>query len=135
MDTIKLKKDLTLTVILYILDAIIWIAVIAIPFLSDSPDDYLLSAFFGVFAILLTAAVRSVTRWKLVFDGEGVTYTPMIGAAKRLAYREISRITIGQGYVIYDPSGSKWAVFADDSPNALKAIDLMKANGVKVDLF
>lgn len=135
MDTIRLHKNRSLTVIICVLDVIIWIAVIAILFLGESPDDYLLSAFFGVFAIFLTAAICSIARWNLVFDGEGVTYTPMIGAAKRLAYREILRVTIGQGYIIYDSSGSKWAVFADDSTNAMNALNLMKAKGVKVDLF
>ena len=52
-----------------------------------------------------------------------------------MIYCEITRVTIGQGYVIYDLSGSKWAAFADDSPNALQAIELMKTKGVKVDLF
>lgn len=137
MNTIKLQRNRSMTIILYLFVAIFWIVDLALLFLSITGEsEYLLQALlFVVFAILLTAAVRSITRWKLVFDEESVTLTPMIGRAKKLAYREISRITIGQGYVIYDPAGSKWAVFADDSPSALQAIDLMKTKGVKVDLF
>ena len=137
MNTIKLQRNRSLTIVLYLFVAIFWIVDLALLFLSITGEsEYLLQALlFVVFAILLTVAVRTVTRWKLVFDEEGVTCTPMIGHAKKLTYREISRITIGQGYVIYDPAGSKWTVFADDSPNALQAIELMKTKGVKVDLF
>ena len=137
MNTIKLRRNRSMTIVLYLFVAIFWIVDLALLFISITGEsEYLLQALlFVVFAILLTVAVRTVTRWKLVFDEEGVTYTPMIGRAKKLAYREISRITIGQGYVIYDPAGSKWAVFVDDSPNALQAIELMKTKGVKVDLF
>lgn len=137
MNTIKLRRNRSMTILLYLFVAIFWIVDLALLFISITGEsEYLLQALlFVVFAILLTAAVRTVTRWKLVFDEEGVTYTPMIGRAKKLAYREISRITIGQGYVIYDPAGSKWAAFADDSANALQAIELMKTKGVKVDLF
>ena len=137
MNIIKLKKSRSITVVLYLFVTIFWIVDLALLFISITGEsEYLLQALlFVIFAILLTAAVRSITRWKLVFDEEGVTYTPMIGHAKKLTYREISRITIGQGYVIYDSAGSKWAVFADDSPSALQAIELMKTKGVKVDLF
>lgn len=137
MNTIKLRRNRSMTIVFYLFVAIFWIVDLALLFISITGEsEYLLHALlFVLFAILLTVAVRTVTRWKLVFDEEGVTYTPMIGRAKKLAYREISRITIGQGYVIYDPASSKWASFADDSPNALQAIDLMKTKGVKVDLF
>ena len=137
MNTIKLQRNRSLTIVLYLFVAIFWIVDLALLFISITGEsEYLLQALlFVLFAILLTVAVRTVTRWKLVFDEEGVTYTPMIGRAKKLSYPEISLITIGQGYVIYDPAGSKWAAFADDSPNALQAIELMKTKGVKVDLF
>lgn len=137
MNTIKLKKQLSLIVILYLFVIIFWIVDLALLFISVTGEyEYLLQALlFAAFAVLLTAAVHSIARWKLVFDDEGITYTPMIGRAKKITYREITRVTIGQGYVIYDPSGSKWAAFADDSANAAQAINLMKAKGVKVDLF
>lgn len=135
MNTIKLKKDRSLIIIIGLLDAILWVSVFAMMILASS-DGYLTAVLLlAVFAVLLTAATRSIARWKLLFDEEGVTYTPMMGRTKKLAYREILRVTIGQGYIIYDRNGGKWAVFADDSPGALKAINLMKAAGIKMDLY
>lgn len=98
--------------------------------------DYLLQViFFALFGAILMVPTRAISRWKLVFDGEGITYVPMVGAQKKLTYHEIHRVTIGQGYVIYDMSGGKWAAFADDSPSALQTLNLMKAKGVRVELF
>lgn len=139
MNTIKLQKRSGIHNICYVLVAIIWIATIftlVYSYVDGSLRDYLLQVFiFTLVGIFLTAGVCAISRWKLVFDEEGVTYVPMAGAQKRLTYREIQRVTIGQGYVIYDSSGSKWVAFADDSSGALQALNLMKARGVRVDLF
>lgn len=135
MNTIKLRKDRNIVIVLCLLDAILWIALFATLILGSTGGFELQILFSAAAAVLLAAATRSIARWKLMFDENGVSCTPMIGRTKRLAYGEILRITIGQGYVIYDQSGSKWAVFADDSANALQAINLMKSAGVKVDLF
>lgn len=139
MNTIKLQKRSGTLNICYVLVAIIWIAAVftlVYSYVDGSLRDYLLQVFiFTLVGIFLTAGVGAISRWKLVFDEEGVTYVPAVGAKKRLTYREIQRVTIGQGYVIYDSSGSKWVAFADDSSGALQALNLMKARGVRVDLF
>lgn len=139
MNTIKLQKRSGILNICYVLVAIIWIATVftlVYSYVDGSLRDYLLQTFiFTLIGAFLTAGVCAIGRWKLVFDEEGVTYVPMAGAQKRLTYREIQRVTIGQGYVIYDQSGSKWVAFADDSSGALQALNLMKARGVRVDLF
>lgn len=139
MNTIKLQKRSGILNICYVLVAIIWIATVftlVYSYVDGSLRDYLLQVFiFTLVGIFLTAAVCAISRWKLVFDEEGVTYVPMAGAQKRITYREIQRVTIGQGYIIYDSAGSKWVAFADDSSGALQALNLMKARGVRVDLF
>lgn len=139
MNTIKLQKRSGILNICYVLVAIIWLATIftlVYSYVDGSLRDYLLQTFiFALIGIFLTVSVCAISRWKLVFDEEGVTHVPMVGAQKRLTYREIQRVTIGQGYVIYDSSGSKWVAFADDSAGALQALNLMKARGVRVDLF
>ena len=139
MNTIKLQKRSGILNICYVLVAITWIATIftlVYSYVDGSLRDYLLQVFiFTLVGIFLTAGVCAISRWKLIFDEEGVTYVPMAGTQKRLTYREIQRVTIGQGYVIYDSSGSKWVAFADDSSDALQALNLMKARGVRVDLF
>lgn len=139
MNTIKLQKNRGIVNLCYVLVAIIWIATIftlVYSYVDGSLRDYLIQVFvFTLVGALLTVGTYAIGRWKLVFDEEGVTYVPMAGAKKRLSYREIQRVTIGQGYVIYNPSGSKWVAFADDSPGALQALNLIKARGVRVDLF
>ena len=139
MNTIKLQKRSGILNICYVLVAIIWLATVftlVYSYVDGSLRDYLLQTFiFALIGIFLTVSVCAISRWKLVFDEESVTYVPMAGAPKRLTYREIQRVTIGQGYVIYDSSGNKWVAFADDSDGALQALNLMKARGVRVDLF
>lgn len=137
---IKLRKSRGIVIFLYVLVAIIWICIIGMivfGFMEEGrlEEGLLNGAIFTVFNIFLTTFACAIGRWKLVFDGEGVTFTPMFGAKKGLTYLEIQRITIGQGYVIYDSSGRKWVAFGDDSDGAARAISLMKAKGVRVDLF
>ena len=137
---IKLRKSRGIVIFLYVLVAVIWLCIIGMVvfgFMEEGRlgEGLLNGGIFTVFNIFLTTFTCAIGRWKLVFDGEGITCTPMFGAQKRLAYREILRVTIGQGYVIYDSSGSKWIAFGDDSSGAAQAIDLMKAKGVRVDLY
>ena len=137
---IKLRKSRGIVIFLYVLVAVIWICIVAMivfGFMEEGRlgEGLLDGGIFTVFNIFLTTFACAIGRWKLVFDGEGVTCTPMFGAKKRLTYPEIQRITIGQGYVIYDSSGSKWVVFGDDSNGAASAISLMKAKGVQVGLY
>ena len=108
---IKLRKSRGIVIFLYVLVAVIWICIIAMVvfgFMEEGRlgEGLVDGGIFTVFNTFLTTFACAIGRWKLVFDGEGVTCTPMFGAQKRLTYREIKRITIGQGYVIYDSSGS-----------------------------
>ena len=137
---IKLRKSRGIVIFLYVLVAAIWvciIAMVAFGFMEEGrlEEGLMDGGIFTIFNIFLTTFACAIGRWKLVFDWEGVTCTPMFGAQKRLTYREIQRITIGQGYVIYDASGSKWIAFGDDSDGAARAISMMKAKGVRVDLY
>lgn len=137
---IKLRRSRGIVAVLWVLAALIWLCIIFMivyGFMEEGElrESLIQGGIFTVFNIFLTAITCAIGRWKLVFDGEGVTCTPVFGAAKRLTYREIQRITIGQRYVIYDSSGSKWTAFGDDSSGAVNAVNLMKAKGVRVDLY
>ena len=89
-----------------------------------------------VLMLAIIVLIHMMARRKLLFDQNGIIFTPMAGADKKISYREIGKVDIGssKNYTIYLTDGTNFASFLGDADNARDALQRMKEMGVKLQL-
>ena len=141
MDVIEIRYRRYSKSTLIALDAIIVIGIVFNVFINLTRDistgNALVLIRTNVLLLIIVVVLHLMARRKLLFDKNGISYTPMLGATKNISYHEIGKVDIGtsRSYTIYLKDGTKFASFLGDADHARDALNRMTEKGVQMKLF
>lgn len=141
MDVIEIRNRSYSKVTLIVLDAIIVVGIVFNVFINLirklSNENAFALIHTNAILLIIVIILHLMARRKLLFDQNGITYTPMLGATKNISYHEIGKVDIGtsRSYTIYLKDGTKFASFLGDADHARDALNRMTEKGVQTQLF
>lgn len=141
MNQYKLKKSSFVTVLISILLVLSVLRFFSTIFMLTyekmrSSLVIALLIIYGISSLVCIVLLIRMRRSQLLFNDNGIVYTPPFGAVRNLSYNDLQKLSIGgRSYVLYTIDGKKLVTFDDfRTENASEIVAFLKLKGVKTEI-